>query len=210
MTRHEQSTPDIEPEIRIFFHGVVECVMSFKTTDCLFDVSDRLNLSNVRYVSKGSLLIPSFSLGFQGIQDGDEMYVIHRAPDITVDNEDVRNRDKKTNNDMLSKLREKFDRGWAHKFKDPESVFKQLKDASNPITASESARISDLFRIRVETNPSAFRKVCARFYKLDLEENIPERVFPTVMPIQKNSPSISVLPVNLSSKSPLASSSKTD
>lgn len=95
----------------------------------------------------------------------------------------------------MQKLRERFDEKWATKFRDPDSVFEQLRDASDPVTAYESARLADLYRARIESNVSAYRKVCDRFAHMNdcnAIKGIGNNT--TILPEKADSPSTNFLP----------------
>jgi hypothetical protein len=61
--------------------------------------------------------------------------------------------------DAVDRLRQRF--------RDSDAVFEQLRDASNPITAREAARLTDVFRTRVEENPAAYRNVFGHLDRTD-------------------------------------------
>ncbi|KAK8891904.1 hypothetical protein M9Y10_029126 [Tritrichomonas musculus] len=42
----------------------------------------------------------------------------------------------------------------------------RFQDSLNPMTASESARLTDIYRSRIESNTKSFRKLCAKYYAL--------------------------------------------
>ena len=48
--------------------------------------------------------------------------------------------------------------------RDPEFVFQRFQDSINPETAFEAARITDIYRSRIESNPLSFRKFCKKYH----------------------------------------------
>ncbi|OHT12181.1 hypothetical protein TRFO_18193 [Tritrichomonas foetus] len=68
--------------------------------------------------------------------------------------------------DQIDKLKMRFNQKWAQKFNDPDAVFEQVRVMSDPSLALESARLADLYRTKIETNVSAYRKVCDRYSRL--------------------------------------------
>ncbi|OHT09227.1 hypothetical protein TRFO_21968 [Tritrichomonas foetus] len=124
------------------------------------------DISKMKFVANGRILSPALSLGFQGIRNGDVLYII--PSDLDKESNDslstlleVKKRER-----HIQRLRDRFNAQWASKFRDPDAVFEQIKGASDPTTAHESARLADVYRIRVEENSSAYRKVCRRFLKM--------------------------------------------
>jgi hypothetical protein len=97
----------------------------------------------------------------------------------------------------MKKMGQRGGKEWRSKFRDPDSVFDQLKMATNPQTATESARLADLFRIRVEGNMSAYRKVCNKC-RLEINteraNNVDRPPPQTVLPEKAMSPSTDLLP----------------
>ncbi|KAH0793124.1 hypothetical protein GPJ56_003019 [Histomonas meleagridis] len=166
------------------------------------DIARIINIHDAFFICHGRILSPSFSLDFQDVKNGDIIHVVRKKqkPEKTI----FQNNNKGL--DIISKLREKFDRGWAHKFNDPDVVFEQIRAASNPTTAAESSRLTDLFKTRVEANTSAYKKVCMRYLRefegADIQST---NNIPTVVPMKSNSPSFEVLPTNWTNSS-LASS----
>jgi hypothetical protein len=98
----------------------------------------------------------------------------------------------------IGRLRERFDRKFSGRFRDPDAVFEQFKEASDPVTARESARLSDMFRTRVEENPSACRRLLERISAL--EDPKPCRAMATVVPEKALTPSTDLLPDMWSSR----------
>lgn len=154
------------------------------------------NPGDLQFLHKGRILCPSMSLAFLGVNDGDEIYAVG-MPSIP-----VRAKPKSSpslSGPSLDRLRERFDAKWATRFRDPDAVFEQLRDSSNPLTAAESARLADLFRTRIETNVSGFRRVCNRFSRLTNGESISRQRTPpttpvTVVPEKPLCPSTDLLP----------------
>ncbi|KAH0787224.1 hypothetical protein GPJ56_008735 [Histomonas meleagridis] len=194
---------DSAQNITIHLIGAYNSTITMSSFDSVNDIANVVNAQDSFYISNGRILSPAFSLSFQGIKDGDTIHVLKKK--TKPEKMYVVRENYQLENDVISKLRERFDKGWAHKFKDPDAVFEQLRDASNPTTAGESSRLSDLFKTRIETNPAAYKKVCMRYRKeLEGDPKI-QSSLPTVLPLKSNSPSIQMLPTNWS-KSPLANS----
>jgi hypothetical protein len=139
-------------------------------------------------VHNGRVLCPALSFNFLHVCDGDEIYVA--APPAAADR---RFRPSPTLSiQTVGRLRERFDAKFGARFRDPDAVFEQFRDASDPVTARESARLADLFRTRVEENPSACRKLFARLESL--EGRRPVQAIATVLPEKALTPSTDLLP----------------
>jgi hypothetical protein len=89
-------------------------------------------------------------------------------------------------------LRQRFDSRFSARFSDPDAVFEQFREASDPVTARESARLADLFRTRVEENPSACRRLFGRLKSLEVAKEVV--VMETVLPEKAVRPSTELLP----------------
>ena len=164
--------------------------ITLSSIDTVSTLEKALELENVRFVSRGRILSPAFTLQFQGVKNGDEVYVLQKNESKT--HQQMEN--AKISSQLVDKLRARFDEKWASKFRDPDAVFKQLQDAANPTTATESARLADLLRMRIESNVSAYRKVCGRYHKVTDESQKQGKEIPTVVPEKPGAPSCTLLP----------------
>jgi hypothetical protein len=166
------------------------------TTVCSFDsISSLSPASGLTFLYKGRILCPALSFAFLRIQDGDEIYAIAPTPPADAPSKAVR----ALSGHAVDRLRERFDAKFSARFKDPEAVFEQFRDATDPVTARESARLADLFRTRVEENAGACRRVFGRLQQLEA----PKRANPllaTVLPEKPLAPSATVLPDGFSSR----------
>lgn len=62
-----------------------------------------------------------------------------------------------------------FSNQWPNeKYRDVKSNYnlQQFHDSINPITSHESARLTDLYRSRIESNTKSFRKLCSKYHAL--------------------------------------------
>ncbi|OHT08580.1 hypothetical protein TRFO_22841 [Tritrichomonas foetus] len=96
---------------------------------------------------------------------------------------------------LVNKLRARFDQNWAQRYNDPESVFDIIRSSSDPRTAAESARLADLYRMRVEElSNSSYRKIQDRYNRQN--ESCPSRLnrLKTILPDKATEPSSEILP----------------
>ena len=181
--------------ITIQLRGAVDRSVTVSATDAPFSLCD-LPPHCVKFLHRGRIICPSMSFAFLGVEDGDEVFVIGGAPSKPRTPPGLaRPRGARD----MSRLKKRFDEKWASRFKDPDAVFAQLRDAHDPVTASESSRLTDLFRTRIETSASGFRKMCARMTRLLNDEQCDRPSLggggeATVVPEKAICPSTELLP----------------
>ena len=154
-------SPDMELTLRV--RGCVDSTVTVRSTDTPFSLCDSTAHGPVRFIHKGRLVCPAMSFAFLGIADGDEIFVVGEPKKEDTPPE---SRPDTTFNFDVRRLKKRFDEKWADKFKDPEAVFEQLRSQRDPLTARESARLTDLFRARIERNTSKFRRLYSRFSRM--------------------------------------------
>ena len=164
---------------------------SVDRTDTLFVFSEKYQ--NCKFVINGNILVPAFSFMFQGVEDGSIIFAVpeHQRPEKS---ELPHIKDKKSDT-VLHMLKEKFDRKWAQKFSDPESVFERLQNNYDPRTANEAARLADLNKMRIEeSSMKNFRRIQERL--ANLSHSLPERKIrmTTKIPKKPDEPSSDMLP----------------
>jgi hypothetical protein len=93
----------------------------------------------------------------------------------------------------IGRLRERFDTHFARKFSDPDETFEQLRAASDVGTARESARLTDIWKMRVETHGGAVRRLMERMRELPARQPWSPNE-PTVLPEKALTPSTELLP----------------
>ena len=142
------------------------------------------------------VLCPAMSFSFYQFVDGDVISIIPKEQEVG-SLPSLFTSGSRTN--YSTKLRERFNLKFAQKFSDPESVFEQIQNATDPNTSNESARLSDLTRIHIEANPHTYRKVCNRFASIGSYDSLRTSQFPTVIPNKPTSPSTGNLPGYISS-----------
>ena len=177
-------------QVNVFVNGISVKICEL---DSLLTIESIFGMTGMRFILNGRLLCPALSLKFNGVKDGDSIIAIPSS--VNLANNPNRSFSNNRNGKFrVQKLKERFDRNWANKFIDPDSVFEQLRDAADPDTARESARLSDLFRIKIENNAASYRKVCNKFI---FDHNAIcecEKKSVTVIPEKSFSPSTEFLP----------------
>jgi hypothetical protein len=159
-------------------------------TVCALDsVSSLAPSSGFTFIYKTRVLCPALSFAFLRIRDGDEIYAIARESPAGAPSKAVRTLSGHT----FDRLKKHFDAKFSGRFKDPEAVFEQFRDAADPVTARESARLADLFRTRVEENAGACRKVFGQLQRLEVSKRARPALV-TVLPQKALSPSTELLP----------------
>ena len=179
--------PNSEEQVSVFVNGVS---MILNLLDPLYSIEEKFGMNQMLFILNNRVLSPASSLKFNGIKEGDFIYAIPKSKAC----QNQKNKYVQHNtNCFLNKLKERFEKKWSDKFSDPDSIFERLKFMNDPRTASESSRLSDLFKIRVENNPSSYRKVCKK-YLLNDENGLGNKFPPTVIPNKLDSPSVEPLP----------------
>ena len=181
---------------------------------CLSTVTDIGELINNRsssepndelvFIHDGRKLLNALSLSYLGVEDNDTLFVFRK--DKASQKCQIK-KDKIINYDQsLFRLKFRFQQKYAHKYVDPESVFERVMLNSDPRLQKESARLADLYRMRVETNVSAYRKVCDRYSRQGNQvEAKSTSIHQTVVPEKPLIPSTNLLPeMNRSSSTDLA------
>lgn len=193
--------PIAEERVNVLVNGIS---LNLNPLDTLLSIEEMFGIRQMRFVSNGRVLIPASSLKFNGVKDGDAILALgpkSNDSNLLSQKKTIMNQQKFFS---IKKLKERFDKNWANKFVDPDSIYEQLRDATDPKTAHESARLSDLFKMRVESNSSAYRKVCTKFSD-DNISNLPvensnfskqskSKKIVTVIPEKPLSPSTTSLP----------------
>ena len=191
---HEASNLE---QVNVFVNGKL---MTLNSLDPLYSIENIIGEHNLRFVSKGRVLLPALSFKFNGIKNNDSIIALPQRKEIPTFTKQSSYQLTKFNASKrfkANKIKERFDKNWAEKFIDPDSVFEQLRDATDPRTANESARISDLFKMRVENNRFSFRKVCHKLKFADDDDLLFEHndaPLITIIPSKSFSPSTDLLP----------------
>lgn len=156
-----EQCPSSEERVSVTVNGIP---FELNVLDSLMVIQEKFGLNQMRFVANGRLLLNSASLKFNGIQNGDTIIALppkqKQEEYLKPENKRSIHKDKCVSADHLKEI---FDRKWAHKVADPDAVRDQVLARTNPSTARECARLSDLFKIRVESNMSVYRKICLQY-----------------------------------------------
>jgi hypothetical protein len=178
--------PDPSLKITVKLFGAIESSITVSLSDTVSALSPDQRCT---FIHKGRLLCPALSLGFLKIQDGDPLFVVEKPErPAPLPKKSVH----QLTSDAVNRLRQRFDGKYGHRFRDPDAVFEQMRDAVDPVTARESARIADLFKMRIDNQPAIARKVAARLSQMETGKH---QQIPTVIPGEAVSPSTASLPV---------------
>ena len=176
-------------KLRLQVRGAIDCEISVSLADSIGHIGEMFALPNCRYMYHNMILCPAMSFAFYNVIENDEITVLPLPEtNCSISPKQTKSRD------ITSLLRDRFNSKYANNFSDPEAVFQQLQYSINPETAHESARLADLSRLRIETNPHFYRKICSRFESVgSLDEQIPRQI-PTIVPPKPETPSTQHLP----------------
>ena len=186
--------PDLNTSrIRIDLHGCIDLTISVLPADSISSIQNYTLLQNCQYLCKNLVLCPAMSFAFYDITDGDQIYVQSNETEHSLQYSKKHSSSKPN----MSLLRKRFDLKFAPRFKEPDEIFQQIQASIDPETSMESARLSDISKIKIESNPLAFRRVCTRFSNVksfdDQQFHVPK--VPTIIPIKAISPSTDTLPM---------------
>ena len=182
-------TPEMDT-ITLILHNSPVPSITVSRFDAVGTLQTELQMPNAYFVCDGRILSPAFSFEYLGVKDGSEVHVVPQTPEKVVKSQTK----PAISSDVLNRIQDRFNTQWACRFKDPEAALKQLHDAVDPATATESARLTDVFRMRVECNQKAYRKVCFRYNCVNATPRIRCQSLPTVVPTKADEPSSNFLP----------------
>jgi hypothetical protein len=177
-------------EITIELRGAVTHFVTVSTSDT---ISSLCAVSGFRFVHNGRLLSPALSFGFLGVRDGDVVFVVAAPRQPTP----VCPAKPQLSRNAANRLRERFDAHCSSRFKDPDAAFAYVRDRMDPVTAREAARLTDLFKNRVEECPASYRRVVQILGQQETGKEVKKRVaVETVVPDRADAPSWQGLPTS--------------
>ena len=219
MTSFRPSSLPLKTMAHIHIKGATESTIVVNLTDTVSSILSIIGESNAHIIYDGQPLSPAFSLMFYGIGEGSEVTVISPDPKQIDSNTLYRNssysniphppcnrgsslllshRCNMSSSRLLSNESKRVKRFFVEKcmgkVRDPDAVYQRFQDAMNPITAMESARITDVYRSRIEANPNSFRRLCKKYRTLVDHEKNKTFITPTVLPEKAEEPSTDLLP----------------
>jgi hypothetical protein len=173
--------------LNLEIRGVVEqsvIVSSLDAVSCLCPELD------VTFVHRGRVLCPALTFGFLRIHDGDQIFALSKGPR---EQPFSKRPPVEPIGAAASRLREQFEAKFSSRFRDPDSVFEGMRAACDTRTAREAARLTDLFRTRVEEKPNALRSLMGRIRSLESKKH--GEAMTTVLPEKAVTPSTELLPM---------------
>ncbi|OHS92971.1 hypothetical protein TRFO_12160 [Tritrichomonas foetus] len=182
---------------RIFISGSINTTVVVNLTDTVSSILSIVGKSDARVIFSGQVLSPALSLMFYGIGDGSQVILL--TPENTYQPPKPQglyrnNSYTRLINDESKRVQKFFEEKCAGKVRDPEAVLQRFQDATNPMTALESARITDVYRSRIEANTNSFRRLCKKYRSLVELERCPKMSTPTILPEKAEEPSTELLP----------------
>jgi len=172
--------------ITIHVVGDHNCQLSVRRFDQILSLKE-YGIKGTRFVMNGILLNPSLSFGFYEIA---EQATIHVIGDRLLSKMEIKDQDKKWRvKDRLIKEENRLLLLQKYQMNSNDSL-------SDPLREPEVARLNDVFRGRLEANPSVFRKICTRFSAFADSYEQPNDENPTVLPNKAQNPSTEDLPLN--------------
>jgi hypothetical protein len=182
-----ESLPGEALLLNLEIRGAIEQSATVSSLDA---VSSLCPEPGVTFLHRGRVLCPALSFGVLGIRDGDQIFTVSKGPReaplprrLPVDPPGA----------PISRLRERFDAKFSSRFRDPDAVFEGMRAACDKTTAREAARLTDLFRTRVEGSPNALRSLMGRI-RVAGETRHGATAAVTVLPGKAVVPSTQLLP----------------
>ena len=208
------STSKIELSLRLLGTDSNKLIpIAVKPYDSIFDLknnsyelNDKLpfDISSFSFFLNGSKLSPAFSFSFYNVKDGDIIDVIPESqtkPNQTNNHEGELSKMRKKKQ-MVQIMRDRL--RWAinqnQKGADKIRSLSEIRRNSQmiPVIVTETSKLADLMRQRIENTPEAFRKILSNYKIFTESTNIdsPEdrHFYPTIVPPIAQAPSIDVLP----------------
>lgn len=176
--------------------GLVDTTISVSPYDSIENALTTLGVSNCHVVFKNTVLTNALSFAFYKINQNDTIYVVSKKDkrqNASIINSKL-STPKSLSPETVQKMHVVFDAKYGKRLKDPENVFNCLKGFFDPTSSREAARVNDLFRQRIENNPSSFRKIYSRLSDLRKKPFLEEHHFPTILPEKALEPSTQFLP----------------
>lgn len=190
---------DLDATIDVSVRTLCENVVTVKLSDSVSTVFRLLNIPPARILYNGNVLCPAMTFAYYGIENGASLVVIQAPPpQMRRSNSHNRfNQELTAAQQKTLQVRRFFEERCVGRVNDPDSILQRFHDAVNPMTSGEHARLTDLYKNRIETNTKAFRKLCAKFHSLVQFESVrPSSAtpVPTVLPGKAVLPSTEFLP----------------
>jgi hypothetical protein len=148
----------------------------------------------VAFIHANRLLCPALSFAFCGIKDGDQIFAIRDCRRLGRRRADVERRELKFHECLAKRFCETngflFQRG------------------GEPKNLHEFSRISDVFRLKIESNTTTYRRVCIHFMRLMDLKDVAQYDTVTVFPEKALEPSTELLPMLCTEESSVVKADK--
>jgi hypothetical protein len=174
--------------LNLEIRGAIEQSVTVSSLDA---VSCLCPESGVTFLHRGRVLCPALSFGFLRVADGDQIFAVSK---IRREEPLQRRSPAAPSAATIGRLRERFDAKFASRFRDPESVFEGMRAACDKTTAREAARLTDLFRARVDGSPTALRSLMGKISAAESARPAVAEFAATVLPEKAVTPSTELLP----------------
>lgn len=127
--------------------------------------------------------------------DGNFVHKINNYPSNSILTPSINNNQNSRSTNNFNLKMQSFMEKCSNNMRDPEFVFQRFQDSINPETAFEAARITDIYRSRIESNPLSFRKFCKKYHNLSSHDRVRKTPsMPTILPAKADEPSTTFLP----------------
>ncbi|OHT13990.1 hypothetical protein TRFO_15769 [Tritrichomonas foetus] len=189
--------------------GLTVTTFSVHPTDTIDDIIKvSPSLAGCRFIHNGQILGNALSFSFYNISDGARIYTSplpknassstlkkermhHRASTNSFDQPNQKNKKDRVMEVLSNRLQMAMAKQDHRNYK-----ISQENKYRIPIMVTETSKLADMMRIKIENSPAAYRKILSN-HQLFCESDKPKiaNSMPTIVPPSPSEPSIDILPV---------------
>ena len=177
---------EINNYITINLKGSLNETLQLPRFDQILVIFQGLPSHRYKIIYNGIVLNDTLSFSFYGISDNSTFFIVEEPSYLKKTNELAKKEAK-------SRYRQEKEEDRIRLFRKYSLGLKEQN--SDPLREPEVARLNDLFRGRLESNPSIYRKICSRFNQFSDGYDSSSEETPTVLPDKAQNPSTDLLPI---------------
>lgn len=161
--------------------GLTESTIIVNNFDQVSSIFEIIGLSNNKYklIYKDKILCPALSFAFYNIQNNDTISIVESHMTLNVYSKHNCSIKQSSSSNIIKNIQQTQLLEQSIKEKDLHNRYisnsnynnQRYQDSLNPHIANESARLTDIYRSRIESNTKSFRKLCTKYHALVESEN---------------------------------------
>ena len=181
--------------LSINIKGLIESTIIVSPYDSIQNALNRLGLCHCYAIHNGIVLSTALTFAFYEIGKGESIYIVDNKKALPSVNyyQLKKNKSRPLHQETVNKLRKLFNDKFDGKLKDLDSAFNFVKCTIDPTSSREAAKVHDLSRQKIESNPVSYRKLLKKWESLQNSRYL-KNEFPTVLPQKALEPSTDLLP----------------